>query len=136
MASDPPVQMAARRGAAVFAERNEETFPVLTGAQIARVAVLGTIQRFPDGAIVYEPGQSNVSFYVVLAGAIEIVSVRGDAEERIALHGPGEFTGELGLLAQGRAVVRARARGPVEALRLDGAALRHVIQTDSGKSAR
>lgn len=131
MATNSPTQTVAPRGAAVFAQRNEETFPALTCAQIARVAVLGTTESFHDGAIVYEPGQSNVSFYVVLAGAIEILSVREDAEDPIALHGPGEFTGELGLLAQGRAVVRARARGPVEALRLDGAALRRLIQTDS-----
>jgi hypothetical protein len=49
------------RGAAVFAERNEETFPILTGAQIARVGLLGKPESFLDGAIVYEPGQSNVS---------------------------------------------------------------------------
>ncbi len=131
MTGNPPIQPAAPRGAAVFAQRNEETFPVLTGAQVARVAALGTTQVFADGAIVYEPGQSNVSFYIVLAGAIEIASARGDIDERIALHGPGEFTGELGLLAQGRAVTRARARGALEVLRLDGAALRRLIQTDS-----
>ena len=131
MAGNPPTLTAPPRGAAVFAQRSEETFPVLTGAQMARVAALGTTESFPDGAIVYEPGQSDVPFYVVLAGAIEIVSLREDVEDPIALHGPGEFTGELGLLAQGRAVVRARARGSVRALRLDGAALRHLIQTDS-----
>ena len=131
MTAHPPAQTAAPRGAAVFAQRNAETFPVLTGAQIARVSVLGTPQSFPDGAILYEPGQRNVSFYVVLAGELDIVSVRGDAEDLIALHGPGEFTGELGLPSQGRAVVRAKARGRVETLRLDGAALRRLIQTDS-----
>ena len=135
MVGNPLEQTAAPRGAAVFAQRNEETFPVLTGAQIARVAVaLGRRDpgAFPDGAIVFEPGQSNVSFYVVLTGAvIEVVSVRGEVEDPIALHGPGEFTGELGLLAQGRAVTHAKARGPVDTLRLDGTALRQLIQTDS-----
>lgn len=131
MPGNPPIQTPAPRGAAVFAQRNEETFPVLTSAQIERIAALGKAQSFPDGGIFFEPGQSNVSFYVVLTGTIEVVSVRGDAEDPIALHGPGEFTGELALLAQGRGVTRARARGPVDALRLDNAALRHLIQTDS-----
>jgi thioredoxin reductase (NADPH) len=130
-AGNQPTQTSGPRGAAVFAQRNEETFPILTGAQIARMAALGTSQCFPDGATVFEPGQSNVSFYVILAGEIEILSVRGDFEGPIAMHGPGEFTGELGLLAQGRAVTRAKARGLVETLRLDRATLRHLIQTDS-----
>ena len=54
---------------------------------------------------------------------------RGHVEHAVAAHRAGQFTGELTLIAQGRSLVRARARGQTVLLRLEGPALRSLVQT-------
>lgn len=119
-----------RRGIQAFENRREQTFPVLTTAQIARLAPMGVEEEVEDGTIVVEQGQTDVPFIVVLAGALEIVSMRSAVEHSVTTHDVGHFTGELTLLARGRSLVRARARGETRLLRIDGAALRALVQTD------
>jgi thioredoxin reductase (NADPH) len=139
MASPPPPSdhadsdrdSASRAGIAAFDNRRDQTFPVLTGAQIARVATVGTEQQFADGAIVVQQGQSEVPFYVVLAGALEFTSIRGRLEQPVTLVGAGQFSGELSLLGQGHSLTQARARGETVLLRVEGGALRSLVQTDS-----
>jgi len=110
--------------------RRARMFPVLTDEQIARVRAVGTEQSFGDGAILFEPGERNVALYVILEGHLEIVSPRGDLEDLVTVHGPGGFTGEVTLLNSARALVRARAKGPVRVIRVEHTALRVLIQTD------
>src|SRR3954454_22877373 len=107
-----------RPGSAAFDERRAETFPILTRAQIARMATIGTQVRLPDGAVATERGQSDVPFWVVLAGELEVISIRGSEEQLVAVQGAGEFVGELAVLAQGRAITQVRARGEAVVLRV------------------
>ncbi len=110
--------------------RRARMFPILTDDQIARVRAVGTEQSFTDGAILFEPGERRVAVYVVLEGRLEIVSPRGDLEDLVTVHGPGGFTGEVTLLSSARALVRARAKGPVRVIRVESDAVRSLIQTD------
>jgi thioredoxin reductase (NADPH) len=110
--------------------RRAQMFPALTDSQVARIAAVGVEVGFDDGAIVFEQGDHDVPFYVVLAGLLEIVSPHGQIERPVAVHEPGGFTGEVTLLNNGRALVRARAKGPTRLLRVQSPALRQLIQTD------
>ena len=55
-------------------ERAAQTFPVLTPAQIDRISALGSHMRAPAGEVLFDAGEQNTRFFVVLSGGIEIVS--------------------------------------------------------------
>src|SRR5579864_1610899 len=110
--------------------RRAQIFPTLTGAQIARITPFGVEQTFPAGHILFEQGDSHVPFFVVLEGELEVVHPRGKFEDLVTVQGPREFTGEVTLLTDRRALVRGRAKGALRVLRVEHARLRSLIQTD------
>ena len=113
-----------------LAVRRAQMFPALTHAQLARVAAFGVEKAFEDGEIVFEQGDYDVPFYVVLEGELEIVHPSGKLEEPITVHKEREFTGEVSALTDRRALVRARAKGRLRVLRVEHTRLRSLIQTD------
>ncbi|HZU83369.1 MAG TPA: cyclic nucleotide-binding domain-containing protein, partial [Polyangiaceae bacterium] len=111
--------------------RRGQMFPALTAAQVARVATFGREQSFDPGVTVWEQGDSDVPFYVVLDGQLEVVHPCEALERPVTVHEPGEFTGELALLLGRRSLVRGRARSRLRVLRVDPARFRALVQTDS-----
>jgi thioredoxin reductase (NADPH) len=109
----------------------EGIYPTLTSAQIARVAAQGRVRMVQPGDVLVEPGDANVPFFVVMAGGIEIVRPSGDTETVVAVHGPGQFTGEISLLFGRRALVRARASAPGEVIELTRDQLFALVQADT-----
>ena len=114
----------------VRSSRRAQMFPALTPAQLARVRALGVEQAFEGGAILFDVGDRGVPFFVVLEGELEIVSPHEAREELVTVHHAAEFTGEVTLLSHGRALVRARAKGPIRVVRVEAEALRSLVQTD------
>ena len=102
-----------------------QAFPVLTAAQIARIRHFGKVRRVEPGEILFEPGDVNVPFFVLLSGAMEIVQPDLRVSEReITSHAPGAFTGEMTMITGRGALVpfvrtlRRRAEvGPGDDLR-------------------
>jgi len=113
-----------------LAARRAQMFPALTFAQLARVAAAGVEKTFEDGEIVFEQGDSDVPFYVVLEGELEIVHPSGKLEEPITVHKEREFTGEVSVLTDRRSLVRGRAKGRLRVVRVEHTRLRSLIQTD------
>ena len=70
-------------------------------------------------------------FFVVIEGTIEIVHPHDGGEDLITVHEPGEFTGEMNMLAGRRSLVRGRAASDGEVLALEPRALRTLVQTRS-----
>ena len=105
-------------------------FPVLTDGQVARMMPFGVEKTFAAGDLLFDEGASGVPMHVILEGEVEIVHPRGPIEEPVTVHVPGEFTGEISLLADRRALVRARARTRVRVLELERTQLRKLVQTD------
>src|SRR5262247_399277 len=95
-------------------------FPVLTAAQIARVALHGVIRPIDRGDVLIEEGQTDVPFFVIRAGEIEVVRPSSLGDLVIAEPGPGESTAEASMLLGRPAMMRlridpgpaARSRGP------------------------
>jgi hypothetical protein len=52
--------------------RREEMFPRLTSPQLAHLSRLGSEQRLAPGDVLFQPGQGDIPFYVIVEGAIEI----------------------------------------------------------------
>jgi thioredoxin reductase (NADPH) len=110
--------------------RRGQMFPALTAAQIARVTPFGQEQSFDAGSLIWEQGDTNAPFYVVLEGQLEIVHPYGSEEHPVTVHETGQFTGEMTMLFGRRTLVRGRAKTRLRALRVEPARLQALVQTD------
>jgi thioredoxin reductase (NADPH) len=115
----------------ITSERPGSTFPSLTPPQVDRVAAHGRRRATTAGEVLVEAGQDVVPFFVVVEGEIEIVQRHGDEETVVAVHGPGQFTGEVNMLASRRSLVTGRVTAPGEVLELTRDELLALVQTDS-----
>ncbi len=117
-----------------YAGRSAQMFPRLTPLQIARLGAHSRKVAIQEGQILAEPGD-RPPMYVVLSGSIEIIQPTLSGETLIVVvHTPGSFTGDVGTLRAISSVVRMRVREGGEALAIDDAHLRAIIQTDSDLS--
>jgi thioredoxin reductase (NADPH) len=108
-----------------------QLFPTLTPAQIARIAAQGRRRPIRRGEVLIEAGAEVIPFFVVVEGRIEIVQPSGATETLVAVHGPGQFSGEIQMLSGRRALARARVSEPGEVIELDRERLLALVQTDS-----
>jgi CRP-like cAMP-binding protein len=114
--------------------RSAQMFPVLTGAQMARLAVHGARRSAAAGETMFEPGVSDPGIHVVLSGSLEVVRPDVAGDDIVTVLSTGQFTGEVSSLSGRRTLVRGRMRAAGEVLVLDGDSLRQVIQRDSDLS--
>src|SRR5450432_3871875 len=108
-----------------------QAFPVLTAAHIDRIRPSGRLRDVQRGEILFEPNDTNVPFFVLLSGSMEIVQPGLDGERSIATHGPGEFTGEITMISGQLCLVRGRVTEPGQFLEVDGDALRSLVAKDA-----
>ncbi|HEY6148326.1 MAG TPA: cyclic nucleotide-binding domain-containing protein, partial [Thermoanaerobaculia bacterium] len=99
----------------------------MTAAQIARIAPLARERSFEAGEILWEQGGMNRPLMVVLEGEIEILS---DRDTLVTVHRAGGFSGDVDLISDRPAVVRARARVAGRVLELPAERVRRLVQTD------
>ena len=112
-------------------ERMDAMFPKLSATQIARLRPIARLRRFTAGEVIYERGSSKRAFYVLLDGRGEITSPARSGDERITVHGTGEFLGEVDMISGRHSLVQASALDASELLEIDLAELRHIVQTDA-----
>src|SRR5690348_4960956 len=112
-------------------ERTAQMFPKLTPAQIERISSIGHRREVRDGEVLYDVGDQNTRFFVVLSGGIDVVRQIGDLEEPLIQQHAGEFTGEINMLSARRSLVRARAMGDGTLIEVDRDGLRNLVQRDS-----
>ena len=108
-----------------------EAFPVLSVSQIDRIRSCSRSRQVAAGDILFEPGDENVPFYVLLSGGMEIVQPDLAGEHLIAKHGPAQFTGEMTMISGRRCLVRGRVTEPGEFLELTGDGLRSLVARDA-----
>ena len=97
----------------------ERLFPRLTRAQIARVAAQGKRRAVQVDDVLFEAGDSTPPFFLVTAGQVEVVRPSATGGELVAVHNPGQFTGEVNMLAGRRALLRARVSQAGEVIELE-----------------
>ena len=112
-------------------DANTQTFPTLTAAHVERIRPWGKVRKVNPGDVLFEPGDTNVPFFVLLSGSMEIVQLGLEGEKSIATHGPGAFTGEISMISGQRCMVRGRVTGSGEFLEVEGDALRALIAKDA-----
>src|ERR1700733_3073661 len=109
----------------------DATFPKLTPEQVARVAAHGRVRRVERGEVLVEVADHNVPFFVVKSGQIEIVRPAGTSETVVAVHGPGQFNGEVNMISGRRSLVRARVSEAGEVIEMDHSQMLSFVQLDN-----
>lgn len=95
-------------------EGDEEMWAALDEEEMETLAEYGRERTLADGETLFEAGDVNASFYVVRKGRIEAVDYSGGERRTLASHEPGEFTGDIDMLAGRPAPVTAEAIAPAE----------------------
>jgi thioredoxin reductase (NADPH) len=108
-----------------------EAFPVLTAEQINRIRPLSRVRKVKAGEIVFEPGDLDLAFFVLLSGSMEIVQPGIQGERLIVNHDAGEFTGEITMISGRRGLVRGRVTAAGEFLEMSSAQLRTLVARDA-----
>src|SRR5437588_6798423 len=108
-----------------------QAFPVLTAMQIARLRPGSKLRKVEPGEVLFQPDDTEVPFFVLLSGSMEIVQPDLTGERPIAAHGPGEFTGEITMISGQRCLVRGRVTEAGEFLEISADGLRSLVARDA-----
>ncbi|HET8525941.1 MAG TPA: cyclic nucleotide-binding domain-containing protein [Actinomycetota bacterium] len=104
----------------------------LTDEQIRWIADLATEFDVPAGFVLIEHGQPGSGMFIITDGTISIELPRGAIER-----GPGEFVGELALLADGfTRVARVRAKTTVKGLAISRMAFFELLEREPRVAVR
>ena len=117
--------------------RHHQMYPVLTAAELKRIARFGSKQHFKAGEFLARTGESSPGMSVILSGRIAILGHDGMGHvSPIADMGPGDFAAELAELAGQPAMVDVRAEEDVEALIVPHDQLRALMVADADLGER
>ena len=114
-----------------FLDARTQAFPTLTAAQIARIRAVSKSRMVKKGDVLFEPGDTDVPFFVLLSGSMEVVQPDLVGERTVVTHERGSFTGEMTMISGQRCLVRGRVREPGEFLEMSGDGLRMLIARDA-----
>jgi thioredoxin reductase (NADPH) len=107
-------------------------YPRMSPEQIDALAKLGERRETQAGEVLFQAGDTSCDFFVILDGSVAIVEGYGGEDERVvAIHGPGRFIGELGLLTGGLVFFTAVVREPGAVIGVSPARLRELVAEDS-----
>jgi len=111
-------------------ESHAQVFPVLTEAQINRIRPFAFLRHVNDGDVLFRADDSDVPFFILLSGSMEIVQPDMNGERPVANHGPGEFTGEMTMITGHRSLVSGRMTRVGDVLEMSGSGLRSLVARD------
>ena len=106
-------------------------FPTLTSAQIARIASHGVTRPVTRGEVLIEGGQTDVPFFVLQAGEIEVIRPSGLGDLLVAVLRPAQFTGDVSMILGRPAQMRLSVSESGEVVQLTRDQMHALIQTDA-----
>jgi thioredoxin reductase (NADPH) len=109
-------------------DRRAQMYPILTDAQLEELSTHGSEESFARGELLWDVGDRNTCFYVVLEGELEIV--RRDAfgnDTALVVHRRGSYAGETTLLSGRAAMVAGRAGMDLTVLSIPVERLRELM---------
>ena len=97
----------------------QKVFPDLAGPALDALAEHAEKLWYSDGVSIVAEGEDANRFYVIAKGEVAVTRRTPEGEEiELATLGPGQFFGEVGILAETRRTATVRAIGEVELLAL------------------
>ena len=108
---------------------HEIAFPSLDDTQIAKLGscTATSVTKYTSGDVLVQVGDRDFKFFVVRSGEIEILDQTGETPTTIAVHGRGEFTGDVSHLTGTPAIFTAVALSDCEVYAISSALLKEVI---------
>ena len=108
-----------------------EIEPELTAEQIGRLERFGKKESFAPGDVLFDEGDHAIDFFVILAGAVQILQYVDGGMREVVRPGPGQFLGDPSTLTGRAAVVQARVAEDSEVLRIGPEQFRRIVVEDS-----
>ncbi|WP_460206652.1 ATP-binding protein [Scytonema sp. NUACC21] len=102
-------------------------FPKLSDEALEDMRQYGTEIQLHEGDVLFNEGDSNYCFHVVLEGEIQVTKQVGNETRVLAVHRPGEFMGEISMLTGSSSIATARAIAPCLVLRIEVDMFRHIL---------
>jgi thioredoxin reductase (NADPH) len=110
-----------------MATDRDVAFPVLKPADLAALAARGQHRKVQPGEVLFAEGDRNLSFFVVLDGAVEILEHSRGTPHSVTVHHPGQFTGDVDVLSGRAVLVTGRVLQEGEVIQLSSADLRRAV---------
>ena len=115
-------------------DRRHQAFPVLGQTQFDVLGSYGQRRSYQAGDVLFSEGDRHTPMFVLLSGHVAVERNTVSGTHRIASHGPGAFTGEVGTLAGRGAIATARATEDTEVIAIDEDALRQLVVAEADLS--
>ena len=126
-----------RLSAASAFPRLEQTFPVLTASEIARMRRFGEVRHYKDGEALFKTGKPGPGMFVILSGHVAITQRDGLGHITPVIdQGPGQFLAEIGQLSGRAALVDGHAEGDIETLLIPPERLRALLVAEADLGER
>jgi thioredoxin reductase (NADPH) len=117
-------------GAGVEIQPPGDRGPRLTAEQRDRLRALGTVRATSPGDVLFRDGDESYDFFIVESGAVTIVQGFEREDRVLAVFGPHQFLGELGLLTGARVYLSAVVRDGGEVIQVPAARMRKLLGDD------
>jgi thioredoxin reductase (NADPH) len=110
-----------------MADDRDVAFPILTSADIEALSGRGMLRPVQAGEILYQEGDRDHSFFVVLDGAVEVVDNSRGAPHQLTVHRKGQFSGDVDLMSSRAILVTGRVIEDGSVLQLKIPELRRAV---------
>lgn len=110
--------------------REHQIFPTLSPEQIKRTIPFGSEETLKLGTVLFERGDREVDFFIILDGFIEIYENSLDQPKVILVHLSQQFTGELDLFNRRKILVGGRMGEDGRVLRISPESFRRLITAE------
>src|SRR3954471_1288644 len=115
-----------------FLDPNDPTlFPRLTAAQIEQLANRAETLSLSPGEVLFEQGQRDTPFFVVLSGAIDVIDRQPDGDHYFAQCQPGTFAADISMFTGEPTLARGVIAEESSILALPPDALRALVASST-----
>jgi len=109
-------------------ERRQQLFPKLSDDELRCLMPHGTEQLLAPGEILFQEGDAEDGFYVVLSGALRVTRRVAGEDALLALHEARQFTGALSMFTHETSIATGYAVGPTNVLRINSEGFQSVMR--------
>jgi thioredoxin reductase (NADPH) len=108
----------------------EQVLPAVPKQKVAETVSRAKLLVFQPGAVVVREGAESDRFYLVVKGEAEVTQRRPDgSQEVINRVGPGDYFGEIGLLADAPRNATVRAKTSLELMAIDKETFQRLLES-------
>ncbi len=103
----------------IYRQYLAKALPTLSESNLAEISGQLSAEKFTNGQVIINQGDSSGDFYVVTQGEVEVFDNTSASDRRVAILRSGEYFGEIASRQQSLRTATVRAIGDVEVLRLN-----------------